>query len=45
MLTARAAKAIGPFALDKISKAITLGAKPPSKLSGGHGCVHDSPPL
>ena len=45
MVTARAPKAIGPLALDEISKAITLGAKPPSKLSGGHGCVHGLPPL
>ena len=45
MVTARAAKAIGPLAFDEISKAITLGAKPPSKLSGGHRCIHGSPPL
>ena len=45
MVTARAAKAIRPFALDEISKTITLGAKPPSKLSGSHRCIHGSPPL
>jgi hypothetical protein len=45
MVTPRAPEAIRPLALDDISKAITLGAKPPSKLSVGHGCVHGSPPL
>ena len=35
-----AAKAVGPLAFDKISQAVSLGAKPSSELIDRHGSIH-----
>ena len=43
--TARAVKAVRPFAFDEVSEAIPLGAKSSFELPGIHCVIHIVPPL